>query len=188
MKKLVAVVGMAGSGKSIATDYLKSQGWTKIYFGGVIYDRMRAEGIEITPTSQKEYRENIRKKYGMGAVAEILKNDIKKAYEKGNTVLDGLYSWDEYLILNKEFGDKLKLICVCCDKNIRYERIGNRKDRPFNREEIAFRDQTEIENAAKGGPIAFADYYILNNGDLDEYIDRLNEILDEISKTEEGEK
>lgn len=30
MNKLIAVVGMAGSGKSIATDYLEKKGWTKI--------------------------------------------------------------------------------------------------------------------------------------------------------------
>lgn len=184
MKKLIAVVGMAGSGKSIATDYLKDSGWTKIYFGGAIYERMRKEGIEITPESQKKFREDIRKKYGMGAVAVILKDEIRAAYEKGNTVLDGLYSWDELLILKEEFGDKLKLICVCCDKQIRYERIAVRVDRPFNREEIIIRDTSEIENLAKGGPIAYADYYLLNNGSLEDYKSRLLEILDDIEKHE----
>lgn len=188
MNKLIAVVGMAGSGKSIATDYLEKKGWKKIYFGGVIYDKMRAEGIEITPASQKEYRENLRKEHGMGVVAKILKDDIKQAYHEADTVLDGLYSWDEYLILKEEFGETLKLICVCCDKEIRYNRIATRKDRPFNHDEIITRDCSEIENSAKGGPIAFADYYIFNNGNLDEYITRLNEILDKISNNQEGEK
>lgn len=184
MKKLIAVVGMAGSGKSIATDYLKDNGWTKIYFGGAIYERMKQEGIEITPDSQREFRENIRKKYGMGAVAVLLKDEIRAAYENGNTVLDGLYSWDEYLILREEFGEDLKLICVCCDKQIRYERIGNRIDRPFNKEEIVTRDISELENLAKGGPIAYADYYLFNNGSLEDYKKRLLEILDDIEKHE----
>ena len=77
MNKLIAVVGMAGSGKSIATDYLKENGWTKIYFGGAVYDRMRKEGIEITPESQKEYRENLRKlkkKY----LQKIIKKKMKR--------------------------------------------------------------------------------------------------------------
>ncbi|MDO5393794.1 MAG: AAA family ATPase [Mycoplasmatota bacterium] len=187
MNKLIAVVGMAGSGKSIATDYLESQGWNKIYFGGVIYDRMRKEGIEITPDSQKQYREALRKEHGMGVIAKILKDDIIAAYQEKDTVLDGLYSWDEYLILKEEFGSKLKLICVCCDKDIRYQRIATRKDRPFNNKDIIIRDCAEIENSAKGGPIAFADYYIFNNGNLDEYITRLNEILKKITTTE-GEK
>lgn len=186
MKKLIAVIGMAGSGKSVATEYLEQRGWNKIYFGGVIYDRMREEGIEITPESQKEFREKIRREYGMAAVAILLKDKIAESYHDCDTVLDGLYSWDEYLVLKEAFPD-LKVICVCCDKKLRYQRIGKRNDRPFNKEEIIRRDITEIENLAKGGPIAFADYYILNNGSLDEYKERLNYILGEISK-HEGEK
>ena len=182
MNKIVAVVGMAGSGKSIATSYLEEHGWNKIYFGGLIYDRMRQDGIEITPLSQKIYREKIRKEYGMGAVALLLKDEIRKSYLQGNTVLDGLYSWDEYLILRKEFGDALKLICVCCDKKIRYERVKNRVDRPFDEEEILDRDLSEITNLSKGGPIAFSDYYIFNNGNLSDYKKRLLEILDLIDK------
>lgn len=179
MNKLIAVVGMAGSGKSIATDYLKENGWAKIYFGGVVYDHMKKEGIEITPESQKEYRENIRKKYGMAAVAVLLENEIKEAISKNNTVLDGLYSWDEYVFLKEKFKD-LKLICVVCDKQLRYDRIAIRPDRPFNNEEIIIRDTSEIENLAKGGPIAYADYYIFNNGSLKDYENRLLEILEQI--------
>lgn len=179
MNKLIAVVGMAGSGKSIATDYLKDNGWTKIYFGGVVYDHMKKEGIEITPESQKEYRENIRKKYGMAAVAVLLEEEIKESIKKGNTVLDGLYSWDEYTFLKEKFPN-VKLICVVCDKKLRYDRISVRLDRPFNHDEIIIRDTSEIENLAKGGPIAYADYYIFNNGSLEDYEARLLEILKEI--------
>ena len=179
MNKLIAVVGMAGSGKSIATDYLKEHGWTKIYFGGVVYDHMKKEGIEITPESQKEYRENIRKKYGMAAVAVLLEEEIKESVKNNNTVLDGLYSWDEYIFLKEKFKD-LKLICIVCDKQLRYDRIAIRPDRPFNTEEIIIRDTSEIENLAKGGPIAYADYYIFNNGSLEDYEKRLLEILEQI--------
>ena len=42
------------------------------------------------------------------------------------------------------------------------------------------RDISEIENIAKAGPIAYADYYVLNNGDLDSYKNRLKEILNSI--------
>ena len=179
MKKLIAVVGMSGSGKSVLTSYLEDKGYKKIYFGGVIYDKMKEEGIEITPDSQKEFRENLRKEHGMGVVAKLLLPKIEEAYSKGNTVLDGLYSWDEYLILKEKFID-LKLVCVCTDKKIRYNRVESRADRPFNHEDIIKRDIAEIENSLKGGPIAFADYYILNNGDLNSFYKRLEEILDDI--------
>ena len=180
MKKLIAVVGMSGTGKSVATTYLEDQGYKKIYFGGVIYDKMKEAGIPITPDSQKEFRENLRKEHGMGVVAKLLLPKIEKAYSMGNTVLDGLYSWDEYLILKEKFPCALKLICVCSDKKIRYNRVESRPDRPFNHDDIIKRDVAEIENSAKGGPIAFADYYILNNGDLNSFYKRLEEILDDI--------
>ncbi len=185
MNKLIAVVGMSGSGKSVATTYLEEKGYTKIYFGGVIYDKMKEEGIEITPDNEKKLRESLRKEHGMGVIAKILLPKIEEAYKNGDTVLDGLYSWDEYLILKEKFTN-LKMICICCDKKIRYERVSKRKIRPLNNEEIIKRDVAEIENSAKGGPIAYADYYILNNGDLTNYYNRLEEILREIEQ--EGEK
>lgn len=180
MRKLYAVVGMSGSGKSIATDYLESIGYNKIYFGGLIYKKMREENIEITPDSQKVYRENLRKKYGMAAVAILLLDEIEESYKNGPTVIDGLYSWDEYLVLKEKFGEDLKIICICANKNIRYERVAKRVDRPFNRHDIEIRDLSEIENLAKGGPIAYADYYILNNGGVDEYLEQLKKILEEV--------
>ena len=62
MKKLIAVVGMSGTGKSIVTDYLEQQGWTKLYFGGITYKLMDEAGIIRTEDgkSEKEFRENLR--------------------------------------------------------------------------------------------------------------------------------
>ena len=179
MSKLIAVVGMAGSGKSIATDYLEKKGWNKIYFGGAIMDKLKEEGKEVTPANEKKCREDIRSKYGMAAVAVLLEERIKKAYEEKDTVLDGLYSWDEYVYLKEKFKE-LVLVSIVCDKEKRYDRVSVRDIRPFNREEIVIRDVSEIENLAKGGPIAYADYYIFNNGTVDNYIERLEEIIREI--------
>ena len=169
MNKLVAIVGMAGSGKSVITEYLESEGWNKVYFGGAIMAKLEEENIPLTPENEKKMREDVRKQYGMAAVAVLLEDKIRKAVE-------GLYSWDEYVYLKKSFPE-LILVCVCCDKKKRYERIAVRPFRPFNSEEIVTRDVSEIENLAKGGPIAYADYYILNNGDKDGVILRLVELL-----------
>ncbi len=181
MKKLIAVVGMSGSGKSVATDYLESNGWTKIYFGGITYKLMQEQGIERTEDgkSEKIFRENLRKQYGPECYAKILEPEIRAALKKNNVVLDGLYSWYEYKYLINKFKN-LKLICIIVDKEIRYGRVANSPDRPFDREAIINRDLSEIENLYKGGPIAYADYYIFNNGTIDDYQKRLGEILESI--------
>ena len=141
--------------------------------------KLKEEGKEVTPANEKKCREDIRAKYGMAAVAVLLEDKIKKAYEEKDTVLDGLYSWDEYVYLKDKFKD-LVLVSIVCDKRCRYDRVGVREIRPFNKEEIVIRDVSEIENLAKGGPIAYADYYIFNNGTVDNYIERLEEIIREI--------
>lgn len=180
MKKLIAIVGMSGSGKSIASDYLEEKGFHKIYFGGVVLEKVKEAGLEDTPENEKMIREKLRVEHGMAAMAIVLLPKIRESVEEKDTVLDGLYSWDELVVLRKEFGDHLKLICVNCDRELRYNRVSVRKVRPLNREEIEKRDIAEIENLAKGGPIAMADYFIFNNGSFDNYYERLDEIIKDI--------
>ena len=176
MNKIIAIVGMCGSGKSVASEILEELGYKKVYFGGVTLEKMKEEGIEITPDNEKKMREGLRSKYGMGAYAIILLPKIKELSKDNNVVLDGLYSWDELKILKDELGSSLSVIAIVADKKLRYERLSVRDVRPLTKEEAINRDIAEIENIAKAGPIAYADYYIDNNHDLDSYRKRLMEI------------
>lgn len=180
MNKVVAIIGMCGSGKSIASDILVNKGYEKVYFGGVTMDKLKEKGLEVNPENEKMMREKLREDLGMGAFAKILLPKIKELAETKKVVLDGLYSWDEYKILNEELGKKLVVISIVCDKKVRYKRLENREIRPLTKKEAVNRDLAEIENIAKAPPIAFADYYIFNNGTLDEYEKRLEEILKQI--------
>lgn len=181
MNKLIAVVGMSGTGKSVVTEYLEENNWKKLYFGGITYKLMEEQGVERTEDgkSEKEFREKLRKEHGPECYAKFLDPEIKEALKKDNVVLDGLYSWYEYKYLIERYPN-LKLICVVTDKELRYERVSVRIDRPFDRQAIEYRDLSEIENLYKGGPIAYADYYILNNKDKKDVIERLEEILEEV--------
>ena len=180
MGKIIAIVGMCGSGKSVATEMLENElGYKKVYFGGVTMEKLKEANLEVTPENEKMIREGLRRDLGMGAFAKILLPRIKEYANEGNVVLDGLYSWDEYKILNEEL-DNIKMIAVITDKNIRYERLAIREVRPLTNEQAKNRDIAEIENSAKGGPIAYADYYVLNNGSIEEYHNRLEKILKQI--------
>ena len=182
MNKIIAIVGMCGVGKSVASDILEELNYKKVYFGGVTMDKMKEEGLEITPENEKMMRERLRSEYGMGAYAIILLPRIKELSQDNNVVLDGLYSWDELKILKEELGDALSVIAIVADKKLRYDRLSVREIRPFNNEEAKNRDISEIENIAKAGPIAYADYYIDNNHDVETYRKRLLEILEVIEK------
>ena len=178
MGKIIAIVGMCGSGKSVACDYLENLGYKKVYFGGVTMDKLKEIGLEITPDNEKMMREQLRKDLGMGAYAKVLLSKIKELSINNNVVLDGLYSWDELVILNNEF--KMTTIAVVADKKLRYERLEKRVVRPFSKSDAIKRDVSEIENIAKAGPIAYADYYIFNNGTINDFHNRLAEILSDL--------
>lgn len=181
--KILAIVGMSGSGKSVAVDYLTGKGYPKVYFGGMIYKEMEKRGIERTPDgeSEKRFREEIREKEGADWVVRQAIAETKDLIAAGQRriILDGVYSWTEYKILKHEFPTCLTFIAVVVDKNLRYDRVARRPDRPFDTTAIRERDRSEIENLEKGGPIAAADYYILNNGSVDDMTTRLAAILRE---------
>ena len=182
--KILAIVGMSGSGKSVVVDYLTDKGYPKVYFGGMIYKEMEKRGIERTEDgeSEKKFREEIREKEGKDWVVNQVIAETKDLIKAGQKriILDGVYSWTEYNILKREFPRNLTFIAIVVDKKLRYERVSKRKDRSFDAKAIRERDRSEIENLEKGGPIAAADYYVLNNGTIDEMCNNINNILKEI--------
>lgn len=182
--KILAIVGMSGSGKSVAVDYLTEKGYPKVYFGGMIYKEMEKRGIERTEDgeSEKKFREEIREKEGKDWVVKQAIAETKDLIGAGQKriILDGVYSWTEYKTLKHEFPKALTFIAIVVDKKLRYDRVADRPGRAFDAAAIRERDRSEIENLEKGGPIAAADYYILNNGTVPELHERLNQILKEI--------
>ena len=105
--KIIAIVGMSGSGKSVAVDYLTDKGYPKIYFGGMIYKEMEKRGIERTEDgeSEKKFREQIREEGGKDWVVNQVIAEARDLINAGQKriILDGVYSWTEYKILKKEF-------------------------------------------------------------------------------------
>ena len=180
MNKIIAIVGMCGSGKSVACNYLIKRNFKKVYFGGVTLEKLKEEGLEDTPENEKYMREKLRQEYGMGAFAYLLLPKIKELVKTNNVVLDGLYSWDELKILKSEFGEKLTVVAIIVDKSLRYQRLSIRPDRPYTKEEAQNRDISEIENIAKAGPIAYADYFIDNNGSFIAFELKLEEVLNKL--------
>ena len=168
--KIIALVGLAGSGKSSAVEYLTEKGFPKIYFGGVIYKAMDEAGIEKTWDNQQQFREEIRRREGKDFVIKRVIKNIHDLINAGQNkiVLDGLYTWSEYKFLKHEFPGQVVVIAIVTPKYLRYQRMAKRMERPMQPHEVDQRDWSEIENLEKGGPIAIADYFIINDGSLEQ--------------------
>jgi dephospho-CoA kinase len=180
--KILALVGLAGSGKSTAVDYLTEKKIPKVYFGGIIYKAMAEAGIEVTWDSQKEFREDIRAKEGKDFVVKRAIKEARNLIDAGQRriILDGLYSWSEYKILKHEFPGVMQVVAIVTPKQLRYKRMENRAERPMTADEVDQRDWAEIENIEKGGPIAIADYFVHNDGTAEEFQSQIDKVCKEI--------
>src|SRR5690606_31356223 len=96
-------------------------------------------------------------------------------------VADGLYSWTEYKAMKHEFPGELTVVAIVTDRNLRYERMAHRPIRPLTQQGVDERDWAEIEGIEKGGPIAIADYFVHNDGTVEQLQKRLANITDTIS-------
>lgn len=175
--KIVAVVGMCGSGKSVATEVFTDAGWEKVYFGGITMEELENRGLEKNEKNEKMVREELRAQYGLAAYAVKLLPRIQKLAEQGNVVLDGLYSWSEYTYLKEHLGDALRVLAIVTDRGLRYSRLATRTIRPLTEQEATSRDYSEIEKLEKGGPISIADRFVTNNGSSEELVEKITEYM-----------
>jgi dephospho-CoA kinase len=177
--RILAFVGLTGSGKSEAVHYVTEKGYPKVYFGGVILGAMKDEGIEWTETNEKEFREQIREREGKDFVVKRIIDEIHRLIAAGQhyIVADGLYTWTEYKALKHEFPGELTVVAVVAPKHLRHHRLTLRPVRPLTVEEANQRDWAEIENLEKGGPIAIADYFVHNHKDINYLEQQLDAIL-----------
>lgn len=166
-QNIVAVVGLCGAGKSEATQTFIKNGYERVYFGDATFDELKRQNLAITPENERKVREALRAKGDMAIYAKLSENRIKEYFNKGkNIVIESMYSWSEYKYIKDIYGENFKVLAIVVDKDKRVERLSKRPFRPLTPQEVLKRDYTEIENIEKGGPIAIADHFIVNNGNL----------------------
>ena len=179
--RALALVGMPGAGKTICAEHLAERGYWTLRFGALVVDEVRRRGWEINPANERIVREEMRERHGMAAMAALSLPRLRAAIEDGrNIVIDGLYSFSEYQLLRRELCAPLLLLAVVAPRHLRYQRLAARPARPLTAEEAMQRDISEIERLEKGGPIAMADYTVLNDAKSDDLLASLDSLLREL--------
>ena len=164
--KVVSIVGMTGAGKSEVAKIFEESGFIRIRFGDVTDEELRKRGLQLSEENERHIRELLRQEYGMSAYAILNLSRIDLARKASDVVIDGLYSWEEYTFLKTYYGEDLYLVAVWASPGIRYARLTTRLNRSLTLDEAASRDRAEVENINKGGPIAMADFAVINESSL----------------------
>jgi dephospho-CoA kinase len=163
----IAIVGMAGAGKSEVSKLLvKEYGFERVYFGQVVIDELTSRGLPQGPESERLVREQLRTTEGMAVMATRSLPRIQAALSEGRRVcIDGLYSGAEWRLLARETG--VITIAVHASRWLRKRRLAVRPSRPLSSAELDDRDISEAERLDKAMPIALADVHVVNDGDID---------------------
>ncbi|HEY95280.1 MAG TPA: AAA family ATPase [Dehalococcoidia bacterium] len=175
--KVAAIVGMAGSGKSEVANRFEQNGFKRIRFGDITDEEVTRRSVPLNEENERAVREALRSENGMAAYAILNKPKIDDALKVSDVVVDGLYSWEEYLFLKESYGNDFFVIAVWSSPDTRYSRLAARKIRGLTKDESYSRDKAEIENVNKGGPIAMADFTIINESTMENLIAEADRII-----------
>ena len=175
--KVVSILGMTGAGKSEVSRLFEENGFIKIRFGDVTDEAMKKRGLAPNEENERLVRELLRKEQGPAAYAKLNLPRIEQALKKSDVVIDGLYSWEGYIFLKGRYGESLYLVAVWSSPKTRYARLTTRANRRLTLEEAISRDRAEIENIQKGGPIAMADFTIINESSLENLREQTKRII-----------
>lgn len=164
--KVISIVGMAGAGKSEVARLFQEDSFTRIRFGDVTDQEVKKRGLELNEKNERYVRELLREEHGMAAYAKLNLPSIDSALKSSDVVIDGLYSWEEYTFLKGYYGENFYVVAVGSSPGTRHTRLVTRSNRSLTLAEAASRDKAEIENSNKGGPIAMADFTIVNESSV----------------------
>ena len=175
--KVVSIVGMTGAGKSEVSRVFEENGFTRIRFGDITDEEIRKRGLKLNEENERYIREFLREKYGMSAYARLNLPRIDSVLKHSDVVIDGLYSWEEYTFLKTHYGEDFCVVVVWASPKTRYARLTSRAKRGLTLEEAVSRDRAEIENINKGGPIAMADFTVINESSLQDMKKEVRKVI-----------
>ena len=165
LKRTLGVVGMPGSGKSVADLAAREIGFYVVVMGDVIREEVAKRGLAPTPENVGEVMVKIRAEEGPAVVAKRCIAKIQNAANR-EVIVEGIRSLVEVEEFRRSFPG-FKLIAIHAPPDVRFHRIfgRNRSDDPADWEAFAERDLREL-SVGIGSAIALADYVIVNEGSV----------------------
>jgi dephospho-CoA kinase len=155
-------------------------------FGSVVINELTASGREITPESEAMIRMELRAAHGDDFLAARALRWIDEHRDETLVILEGVYTPAEYELLRHRLQSSFVTIAIITDRDLRYQRLASRADRPIAAEAAEARDLDEIRRLQKAEPLARADYFVLNNGPSSAMLERVVSLCDAFHRNEDS--
>ena len=172
--KILAFVGLTGAGKTTVVDYIAAKGHPKVNFNSPILERMQDLGENEATAHQ-----NLLSEKGQDYIVKDIIKQVHDLSDSGQHLIisDGPLSWTEYKTLKHEFPGQVTTVAIVASKHLRHSRSSDN----LSQDEIDKRDWFEIENLEKAGPIAIANYYIINDKNQDNLYQQVDKLLQDLN-------
>jgi dephospho-CoA kinase len=173
---------MPGSGKSTVANYLRKNNFYVLSMGDIIKEKALELNLELNDKNLGNLMLSLREENNdNGIVAKMMLAKIVELKDIERIVVDGIRSYEEFLVFKKvEFA---KLLGICVSSSKRYENIKarNRMDTPENFERFNSRDKREV-SVGISKTITLADKLIDNEDlSLDDLYNQVEKIVKEWS-------
>jgi dephospho-CoA kinase len=164
-KRIIAISGMPGAGKGVATEAGKRLGLEVLVLGDVIREETQRRGLKPTPKNVGSVMLQVRKDEGPTVVVKRLVPKIE-ANPSATLIVEGIRSEDELRELRIKFN--VVTFAIHASPKTRFGRLlaRGRSDDPKTWEIFYERDTREL-NVGLGHVIALADVVLVNEGTID---------------------
>jgi len=175
--KLIAFVGMPGSGKSEASTVARRMKIPVVSMGDVVREEAEKRGLPPTDENIGGIGTALRKNEGMDAISKRCDPKIR-AQEGGVVVIDGTRNLEEVNYFKKQFGIDFKLIAINAPFDLRFERVIKRarSDDMTGIEELKRRDERE-NGWGLDKAMEMADITLNNTSSLKEFQEEIRKLL-----------
>jgi len=180
-KLVIAVSGMPGAGKGVATQVAKQIGLPVLVLGDVIREETDRRGLEPTPKNIGNVMLQVRANEGPAVVAKRLLPKVE-ASTSPSIIVEGVRSLDEVAELRSKF--EVLTVAIHASPRTRFQRLlsRNRSDDPQTWEVFCERDDRELK-VGLGYVIALADRVLVNERTISELQSTFKRMLNELIAT-----
>jgi dephospho-CoA kinase len=178
-KLVIAISGMPGAGKGVASEAAKRLGLDVLVLGDVIREETERRGLEPTPENVGSVMLQVRRDDGPAVVAKRLVPKIE-ASKSRTLIVEGLRSEDELRELRSRYD--VVTVGIHASPKTRFERLlaRGRSDDPKTWDTFYERDIREL-NVGLCRVIALADVLLLNEGTIDELHSSFNAAMKKLN-------
>ena len=176
--QVMGISGLPGSGKGIVSDIATEKGAIIVSMGDIVREEAKKRG-----EGSKETAKNLRKEFGEYIISELTIEKIKKLQDEGvekTIIVEGIRSLHEVDMFKESF-DNFMILSIFANTNIRFERLKKRmrEDDSQDFNEFKKRDMSEL-GFGIGSVISLSDRLIINESDMESFIQDINDFFDEI--------